>query len=250
MIYIIRQVRDLFLKLILAVIRRRRVGKWTHHRSYELSLFGSATRTDISDDIYDIPPRVVQYMRARKIAYPNPHNAEWDHYFRRRDEHYTLLAGLVNALGVQRFVEVGTFLGASSLIVLMNSECTVTSYDIVEIDSLRGSYAPLLNSEAFGSRFVQRIADLSIKERFAENSDVMSGADLIFLDGPKDGAFEERLFSLIASQRCASVRFVLFDDIYTSTTVEFWNSIEHPKIDISWLGHWSGSGLVRLDPTS
>ena len=44
---------------------------------------------------------------------------------------------------------------------------------------------------------------------------------------------------------------LMLDDIYLNPTIQsFWEKIGLEKIDLTPLGHWSGTGLVRFEPAA
>ena len=74
----------------------------------------------------------------------------------------------------------------------------------------------------------------------------MLASPLILLDTAHDGVFEQQLYgTLVAGQYDG---LLLLDDIYLNPTMQgFWERIGLEKIDLTPLGHWSGTGLVRFD---
>jgi predicted O-methyltransferase YrrM len=76
------------------------------------------------------------------------------------------------------------------------------------------------------------------------HSELLEGADLIFVDAAKDGR-QERVF-LELFERTAFTRdpVVVFDDIRQWKMLEIWRGVDRPKMDLTSFGHWSGTGLV------
>lgn len=157
-------------------------------------------------------------------------------------EHYRLLAALVEILRPQLVVEVGTFTGMGSLSMAsaLEAEAKLVTFDILPWSSFPDT---LLREEDFG-RIEQRLGDLSEETTFAQHRDLFARADLIFLDGPKDGRFEPVLHRLLTGTVKPSA-LIVYDDIRLLTMVELWRSIATPKYDATSLGHWTGTGLVR-----
>jgi predicted O-methyltransferase YrrM len=157
-------------------------------------------------------------------------------------EHYRLLSGLVRTLRPRCVVEVGTATGMSALALAEGLEvgARVVTFDILPWDAIPET---LLRDSDF-SVIEQRVCDLSDPEVFASNADVLHTADLMFVDGPKDGRFEpllhRRLLEILKPRT-----IVVYDDIRLLTMVELWRSIKEPKFDATSLGHWTGTGLVR-----
>ena len=69
------------------------------------------------------------------------------------------------------------------------------------------------------------------------------------LDTAHDWVFEQLLYrTLVAGQYDG---LLLLDDIHLNPTMQrFWERIGLEKIDLTPLGHWSGTGLVRFDAAS
>lgn len=166
-------------------------------------------------------------------------------------EHYKLLAGVVKTLEPKTIIEIGTYKGMSSRAMLdAGSEgIKVHTFDIVEWHKFDSH----LNVEDFETgRLVQHICDLSNDLVFEKYIDIFNDAELIFLDGPKDGKFEyELLKNILQSQILGKQkeRILIIDDIKFLNMVKLWRYIESPKIDISSLAHWSGTGVVDLSKT-
>jgi predicted O-methyltransferase YrrM len=160
-------------------------------------------------------------------------------------EHYRLLAGLVAIIKPRIVVEVGTFTGwgALSLLQRLPPGGRVVSYDVVPWTEFRDT---ALRPEDFGPRLEQRIADLSIPSVFDRERDILSAADLIFVDGPKDGLFELAFCDRLNSIKTGAL--IIFDDIRVLNMITFWRELPWPKLDATSLGHWSGTGLARLGP--
>jgi hypothetical protein len=66
---------------------------------------------------------------------------------------------------------------------------------------------------------------------------------LILIDGPKDGVFEPAFLSkLLPVLRAGQV--LVLDDIRKLQMLQTWRDISLPKLDVTSLGHWSGTGLA------
>lgn len=158
-------------------------------------------------------------------------------------EHYRFLAALVNVLGPDLVVEVGTStgLGALAMASTLAPGARLVSFDVVPWDALPGT---LLRDDDFGV-IEQRLGDLADGEVYAAHADLLGRADLIFLDGPKDGRFEPVVHRRL-KETVKPGALLVYDDIRLLTMVELWRSIGDPKFDATSLGHWTGTGLVRF----
>ena len=41
--------------------------------------------------------------------------------------------------------------------------------------------------------------------------------------------------------------YIIVDDTKVSTMVDIWSGINIDKIDLSFIGHWSGTGLILIN---
>jgi hypothetical protein len=97
----------------------------------------------------------------------------------------------------------------------------------------------------FGTgQLCQLIGDLASETTFAQHREILSDANLIFVDGPKDGLFENRLLQNCERWGLNDSCLIVFDDIRYWTMLDFWRDIARPKLDITSFGHFAGTGLV------
>ena len=145
-------------------------------------------------------------------------------------EHYRLLAYLSTCYNNSTIIDLGTDKGCSALALSYNPSNHVISYDIED-------------------RKVQPIDLPNIEFRVkdaTEDRDELLGAPLILLDTAHDGVFEQKVYSLLVEGQYDGL--LMLDDIYLNPTMQrFWERIGLEKIDLTPLGHWSGTGLVRFD---
>ena len=182
-------------------------------------------------------------MDAEEIPLHNP-NAEDAQFFDvYPGEHYRLLRGLCRVRNIHEAVEIGTFTGMGAY-TLSQEDVKVDTFDIVAWDRFRQSQ--LSHDLIDSGRVTQHISDLSDPQQFEKHRKILEDADLIFLDGPKDGKFEYALWPLLKTLKRRHGRLLLVDDIRLMPMIQFWNDIEYPKMDMTSLGHWSGTGLVDL----
>ena len=145
-------------------------------------------------------------------------------------EHYKLLAYLSTCYRDSTFVDLGTDKGCSALALSYELSNRVVSYDI---ENRRVAPIELPNVEF-------RVRDA------LEDKDTILSAPLIMLDTAHDGVFEQRLYARLVEWRYEGL--LLLDDIYLNPVMQsFWDKIGLEKIDLTPLGHWSGTGLVRFD---
>jgi len=167
-------------------------------------------------------------------------------------EHYRLLASIVSLLKPKNIVEIGTSTGLSALSMLprLPEGGRICTFDIVPWNRMRdgmglesGSF--VLDSDFSDGRVVQAIANLGSEAAFLEHAAVFRDADLLFVDGPKDGVFEYELLRNFERHRLKDTCLLVLDDIRYLTMLALWRSIDRPKLDFTSFGHFSGTGLVK-----
>lgn len=156
-------------------------------------------------------------------------------------EHYRLLPGLCEVLKPEVAVEIGTFTGLGALALAQVCPRVVT-FDLLPWESF-GTTA-LREADFTGTGVEQRLGDLSDPSIFAGERDLLAQADLIFVDGPKDGRFEPAFLQLLLPVVRETGAFLVFDDIRVVPMVRFWRELDMPKLDLTSFGHWSGTGLA------
>jgi hypothetical protein len=170
----------------------------------------------------------------------------WDKYLRfRNGEHYIFLANFCRHFLPKRILEVGTFRGASARVMLDYSDAVVVSLDVDPISTYNEGYLKDLDISK-KKRFEQRLIniDLLTDEEFIN---LIKSFDLVFLDGPKSGGFEVRFFQRLIKFRSEFVGlWLIMDDIRLSNISVLWDSIPLNKIDLGDLGHWSGTGVIKV----
>ena len=160
-------------------------------------------------------------------------------------EHYRLLAALAEVRHARSVVEVGTFTGASALAFLAAEAVErLVTYDLV---AWNDHGATMLRAEDFGPRLEQRLVNLGDEAVFAAEAETLRTADLVFVDGPKDGDFEYRFLPWLLGLEPARQQLVVLDDVRVMPMVKLWRDIPLPKLDAASLGHWSGTGLILRD---
>ena len=162
-------------------------------------------------------------------------------------EHYRLLAAMVAELQPRVVIEIGTFTGLSSLSMLQTlpRDSRLVTFDLLKWDSVPGT---CLRSEDFADgRLEQVLVDLSRPGSMDAHRDLFEESALIFVDGPKDGAFEPCFAEQLKTVVFATAPYVVFDDTKDWNMLAFWRKLTFPKLDMTSFGHWTGTGLVRWD---
>lgn len=155
-------------------------------------------------------------------------------------EHYRLLAGMSQFMKPALIVEVGTYKGAAAAVLSLNAKQVVT-FDVVRIDEIPDSIPNL--SQVFPN-VSQVVGDLLDGQVWRDNSHLFREADLVFVDGPKDGIFEPQVVPRIVELMRPGTVLVL-DDIRFASMQKLWTDLlKYPRLDIGCFGHFSGTGLI------
>lgn len=165
-------------------------------------------------------------------------------------EHYRLLMGFVLALQPRRVIEIGTSTGLSSLCLKQHlpPDGKIATFDVIPWNQYPNTLFTPKDFE--DQRLVQYVADLSLASIMEKYSGLIQEASLIFIDATHDGHLEHQILANLKKIPFRERVFILFDDIRVWTMLKMWREIDLPKIDLTSFGHWSGTGLVELDPIS
>jgi predicted O-methyltransferase YrrM len=160
-------------------------------------------------------------------------------------EHYKLLASLVQELQPRLVIEIGTSTGLSALAMYshLQPSARLVTFDITPWQKFEDTV--LTDAEFADGRLKQVIADLGNRIIFDQHADVLRSADFIFLDGPKDGVFEQQFLDYLSILNPVNQPVLVFDDIRVWNMLRIWREIDRPKLDLTSFGHWSGTGLVH-----
>ncbi len=201
--------------------------------------------TEPNDGLVDIALRAANVARTLRLDDLESRCDEPDLAWVRTwpGEHYRLLAALTKTVQAERIVEVGTFKGQGALALLAGSDVTrVTTYDLIPWDEF--SDTALRPSDFTSDRVAQQLGDLGDADYRATQIETLRAADLIFIDGPKDGAWEDHAIPDILADLTDRRRLVVLDDIRLMPMVQLWRDLPFAKLDTTSLGHWSGTGLL------
>lgn len=161
-------------------------------------------------------------------------------------EHYRLLSSLCRVLKAKNVVEIGTFWGAGSLALRdgVGPDGRVTTFDVIP---WHGFPETILLDSDFGRGLCQIVGDLQDPAVFEQHRSIFEGADVIFMDAAKDGVME-RVFLAQFARCCFKPHALLVvDDIRLWNMLDIWDEIRLPKLDMTCFGHYTGTGLVKLN---
>jgi hypothetical protein len=171
------------------------------------------------------------------------------------NNHYLLFTALARVSKAKRIVEIGTASGMSlwSWLRADNVE-NISTWDISPINSIWFQNDEIkIHVQDYISknpRWTQYVEDLSDSLVWDSRSKLLCDADIIFIDGPHDGKFENKLVKLVLELDNSKNILLIFDDILTSAMVDVWRSLPLEKLDASSVGHYSGTGMALLPPRS
>jgi hypothetical protein len=154
-------------------------------------------------------------------------------------QHYKLLIYLSNHFNNVDIFDIGTHRGSSALALSHNKTNKVYSFDI---ENRTKNY---LNKPENVEFIHHNLFD------FDNNSihiwkDKILKSPLIFLDiDPHDGILEYNFYKFLLENSYEGL--LILDDInYFQGMKLLWDKITSTKIDITKLGHWSGTGIVNI----
>src|SRR5207248_1271285 len=91
-----------------------------------------------------------------------------------------------------------------------------------------------------------RLDDLSDWRAIEKNRQLLESAEFFFIDAPKDGVFEFRLMEHFARLTFPKPPILWFDDTRLWSMLRFWRELPYPKLDLTSMASWSGTGLVEM----
>lgn len=160
-------------------------------------------------------------------------------------EHYPVLQALVGILDAKNIIEIGTFTGLSSISFfhVLNVDRRLTTVDIIPWDEI--SKTALQKQDFEDYNFTQVISNFQSYSEIEKNADILRQADFIFCDGPKDGVFEKELLMNFQKLKIKDGCIIFFDDIKQWNMLKIWHDLRMPKLDITSIGHFTGSGIIE-----
>ena len=183
-----------------------------------------------------------------KIESANSNRGDYKYVNLFPGEHYRFIKAVTQFLQPRVMVEIGTYSGLGALaLVEGNPSGHVHTFDLVAWDKIPTH----LEAIDFEYAITQHLADLSDDDVFEEHIKLLDSADLIFMDAPKDGKFEPKMIENLKSLQPKDGRLLIIDDIILDDSMtKLWRSIRAPKMDLTSICHWSGTGLVDLSNPS
>lgn len=165
-------------------------------------------------------------------------------------EHYFFLASLGIQLQNKKIIELGTHKGVSAVVLNYgnkkhNNNNTIITYDINDV------LLPQIFENTNIQYKIENLFDINIREH---NKEHILSSDIIFIDiDPHEGVLELEMYHWLKENNYKGLLF--FDDIHLgpghmgttsgNSMQQFWDKVDNKyKIDLTHVGHWSGTGLV------
>lgn len=147
-------------------------------------------------------------------------------------EHYKLLAFLSLHFNNSYIYDIGTHIGGSSIALSQNKNNIVISYDVVDAKEIQNP----------PSNIIYHIGD------FMRDEEVLS-SPLIFIDVDHNGKDEISFHEFFLKNNYKGI--VIWDDIHLNSEMkDFWMSVKNPKLDLTSLGHATGTGMIFYNSES
>jgi predicted O-methyltransferase YrrM len=170
-------------------------------------------------------------------------------------EHYKLLSGLVKVLRPKVAMEIGTAEGLSALAMkkYIPEGGKVVTFDIVPWDQIadtmlvKEDFEEEHGRDARATKLEQRLGDLADRQVFEKHRELLETVEFLFVDGPKDNDFEWKLLGYLKTVKFKKPPIVVFDDTRLWSMLRFWRELPYPKLDLTSVGHCSGTGLVQWE---
>jgi hypothetical protein len=154
-------------------------------------------------------------------------------------EHHRLLAYLSTLFDGRTIVDIGTHLGDSAHALAYNAANRVLSFDVVDKVPARRRRC---------DRIAYLVEDLFDPVTRDEWKALLLDSALIFLDiDPHEGSREHEFVNWLCANDYRGV--IVLDDIWHFKAMRdrLWYQIEDRyKLDVTHVGHWSGTGLVSF----
>jgi predicted O-methyltransferase YrrM len=155
-------------------------------------------------------------------------------------EHYKLLSWLASQIPAEKnIIDIGTHRGSSALALSSNTQATIHTFDIV--DKI-GDHA--IKSTTNIKWHIHDVFDV----RDPEIDKLLLESPMIFIDvDPHNGHMEWKLYNWF--KKSGYKGLLIWDDIhyFPEMRTHFWSKVPiAERMDVTDLGHWSGTGLIKF----
>lgn len=156
-------------------------------------------------------------------------------------QEYQLYSYLTTFFNDVTILDIGTFNGRSAIALSHNPTNKVISYDIV--DMIKNPEHIIYTKPNIEFRIKNVLDDL--------NEELVSKVRIVSIDIDHLEIIESQIIRRLEELQFSGI--ILLDDIHHPNPImndcmqRLWNQISHPKIDITPLAHWSGTGVVLMN---
>jgi hypothetical protein len=152
-------------------------------------------------------------------------------------EHYRLLAHLSTQYNDSIIIDIGTHMGSSALALSYNRSNHVHSFDITTNHNITSDNITF---------YTENLWDYTI---LSKRRSLLLNSKIILLDiDPHEGKLEYIFYKWLKSNNYQGI--LVCDDIWYFKNMRdnFWYKIPSEfKTDMSHLGHWSGTGIIKFN---
>jgi len=169
-------------------------------------------------------------------------------------EQYRFLYYMSTLLDNETILDVGTFEGGSALALSKNKTNNVISIDVkyqvnrdIDLDNILFLEGDILNYEEEIVKIDRNFRAGTLDKNYGK--DLINQSKLILYDTVHNGIVEKQFHDYLVESNWSGV--CIWDDTkfrWTGTRrqgmIDFWNSIENEKEDVTKYAHWTGTGMV------
>ena len=169
-------------------------------------------------------------------------------------EQYRLLAYLSTLLDNETILDVGTFEGGSALALSKNKTNNVVSIDInyqvnqdIDLDNILFLEGDILNHDEEIIKIESNFRGRTLDKNYGK--ELIDKSKLILYDTVHNGIVEKQFHDYLVESNWSGI--CIWDDTKYRWTgavrqgmVDFWDSIENEKEDVTKYAHWTGTGMV------
>jgi hypothetical protein len=169
-------------------------------------------------------------------------------------EQYKLLAYMSTLLDNETILDVGTFEGGSALALSKNKTNNVVSIDVnyqvnqnIDLDNILFLEGDILNDKEEIIEIDRNFRSGSLPKDYGK--ELINKSKLILYDTVHNGIVEKQFHDYLVESNWSGV--CIWDDIkfrangnIRTGMVDFWDSIENEKEDVTKYAHWTGTGMV------
>jgi hypothetical protein len=181
-------------------------------------------------------------------------NGGYGFYDKSGVEQYKLLAYLSTLLDDEIILDVGTYKGGSALALSKNKSNNIISIDVkyqiknnIDVDNILFLEGDILNDDEQILKIDKNLRVGELDKNYGK--ELIKSSKLILYDTVHNGIVEKQFHNYLVESNWSGI--CVWDDIKYRTNgserkgmIDFWNSIENEKEDITKYAHHTGTGIV------